>query len=443
MNLKLKEKLFFYLARNFDSMDYPPIILWKDIKRKSVIEAWRRRAARIVKGAVDYPGLYVHIPYCQTKCFFCKFRVRVGNAPGILNQYLKCLKGEIEEFSKPLKGVFFKTLYLAGGTPSILSASQLDELYCLLEKKYNVSETSQRLIEATPATLSAEKIKVLKKHKVNRLTIGIQSMDKHLLARINRNNQTAAMIRDSYKNARRAGIDIINVDLVAGIPGQSIESFSRDVDLVLGLRPDAVHIFAYEEEDLVIFYKMGERMTGPDRVKRDEMMALADVKIRKDGYHSYKGESYLLSPQAANFQLQLRYLANGTLLGLGAEALSYIPGYYAYENSKLEQYLRLRSKGEAPPYLNGYPLNMVETRTNYIINNIRDGLDKAMFRRLYGVDFDKTYQKEIGALRQLGRLEEKNVRVRLAVKSDLEFRAYSKFFFSPAVINELKDKATK
>ena len=128
MNLKLKEKLFFYLARNFDSMDYPPIILWKDIKRKSVIEAWRRRAARIVKGAVDYPGLYVHIPYCQTKCFFCKFRVRVGNAPGILNQYLKCLKGEIEEFSKPLKGVFFKTLYLAGGTPSILSASQLDEL---------------------------------------------------------------------------------------------------------------------------------------------------------------------------------------------------------------------------------------------------------------------------------------------------------------------------
>jgi oxygen-independent coproporphyrinogen-3 oxidase len=443
MNLKLKEKLFLYLARNFDSMDYPPIILWKDVKRESIKKAWQQRAGQILSGALDYPGLYVHIPYCQTKCFFCKFRVRVGNAPGILEQYLKCLINEIEEFSPILKKVPFKTVYLAGGTPTILSASQLDRLYALLEKKYNLRAASERLIEATPGTLSPEKLKVLKKHGVTRLTIGIQSLDKELMVKINRANQTKDMVLDTYNGARKAGIEIINIDLVAGIPGQTKESFLKDVDFVLKLRPDAIHIFAYEEEGLVIFYAMGKRINDDDRARRDEMIETADRKIRKYGYRAYKGESYLLSPKAANFQLQLRYLVNGSLLGLGAEALSYIPDQYSYENSKLETYLEYRSKGMYPPFLNGYPLNKEETRANYILNNIRDGLDKRMFRQIYGIDFDKACRKQVDCLTRLGKIQENRGRIRINAASDLEFKTYSKFFFTPQVIRKLKTKVAQ
>jgi len=438
MNFRQKEKLFKYLARHFDSMDYPPIILWKPIKRELIKKAWRHRVKKIINGALDYPGLYIHIPYCQTKCFFCKFKVRVGNSGKMLNRYLKYLKNEIEEFSPLLKKVPFKTLYLAGGTPTIFSAHQLDALFTLLEEKFNLIETSQRLIEATPATLSLEKLRVLKKHGINRLTIGIQVLDKKLLTAINRRNQTEKTVRSCYNQARQVGIKIINIDLVVGLPGQTAASFLKDVNFVLQLRPDAIHIFSYEEENLVIFYMMGKRITDKDRTKRDQMLELADGEIRKYGYRSYRGEAYLLSPGAANFQFQYRYSVNGSLLGLGAEALSYIPGYYAYENFKTEEYLNYGDKDQFPPYLNGYPLNKDETCTNYIINNIRDGLDKTIFRRLYRVDFNKTFRKEINFLKRLGILQESRERIKLIARNDFEFRTYSKFFFSPRIIKELK-----
>ena len=426
MNLIQKEKLFKYLARHFDSMDYPPIILWQPVKRESLKKAWRHRAKKILNGALDYPGLYVHIPYCQTKCFFCKFKVRsIGHSGKMLGRYLKYLKSEIEEFSPLFKGVPFKTLYLAGGTPTVFSSRQLDDLLSLLKKKFNLKETSQRLIEATPATLSWEKLKVLKKHQINRLTIGIQVLDQKLLAAINRKNQTEEMVRSCYNQARKVGIEIINIDLVAGLPGQTAASFLKDVNFVLQLRPEAIHIFSYEEEDSVIFCMMGKRITDKDRIKRDQMLELADGEIRKHGYRSYRSEAYLLSPQAANFQFQYRYSVNGSLLGLGAEALSYIPGYYAYENSKIEEY-------------KGYPLNNAETRLNYVINNVRNGLDKKMFLKIYGLDFNKTFSKEINSLRRLGRLQENRERIGLIAKSDFEFRTYSKFFFSPRIIEKLK-----
>ena len=438
MNTRKKEKLFRYLARYFDSMDYPPILLWKNIPGGRIKSAWRRRAREILKGALDYPALYVHIPYCQTKCFFCKFRVRVANSAAILDHYLKCLYQEIEELSPLLKGVTFTTLYLGGGTPTILTAPQTDKLLTLLEKRFNLENTRQRLIEATPATLSPEKLRVLKQHGINRLTIGIQILDRDLLIKINRRNQTPEMVERIYKQARKAKIEYINVDLVVGLPEQTRESFLKDVNFVLRLRPDAIHIFAYEEEDLVIFYQMGKRLTDKDRQERDEMYALADQEIIKSGYRAYKGESYLLSPQAANYQFLLRYRVNGSMLGLGAKALSYIPGYYAYQNAQIEEYLEYRGKGKYPPYVSGYPLNKAETRTNYIINNIRGGLDTQLFHKIYGVDFRKIYAKEIEILKKLNRWQEKGDRVRIRADSDEEFRTYSKFFFSPTVIARLQ-----
>ncbi|MFA5095732.1 MAG: radical SAM protein, partial [Candidatus Omnitrophota bacterium] len=331
MNFNSKEKLFSYLARNYDSMDYPPILLYGKVGRGRIRRAWRGRVAQIRKGATDYPALYVHVPYCQTKCFFCKFRVRVANSPRLTGQYLKCLKGEIEELSPIFRKAGFKTMYLAGGTPTILSEPQLEELLSLLEKKFDLSATCQRLVEATPATLSLKKLKILKKHGINRLTIGVQSLDDGLLARMNRKNQNREMVSRVYTQARQVGIERINIDLVVGIPGQSKESFLSDVDYVLKMRPDALHIFAYEEEELVIFYKMGKRINDADRARRDEMFSIADRKIIKSGYRTYKGESYILSMPAANYQFLLRYHANGSLLGLGAKALSYIPGHYAYQ----------------------------------------------------------------------------------------------------------------
>lgn len=439
MNIEKKEKLFKYLAKHFDSMYYPPIMIWRKIKRELIKEGWRRRTEEISEGTIDYPSLYIHIPYCQTKCFFCKFITRVGNFQGVLARYLKCLKEEIEEFSPIFKKIPFKTLYLAGGTPTIFSASQLDTLFNILEKRFNLKETFQRLIESTPATLSEEKLKILKKHGINRLTIGIQVLNKELLSLINRKNQTEEMVKESFFRARELGIEIINLDLVAGLPGQTNEIFLKDLDFVLGLRPDALHIYPYEEEESVIFYKMGKRLKANDRIKRDEMFRLADTEIRKHGYQPYRNEPYLLSWQASNFYFQFRDLYNSSILGLGAMAESYIPYRYVYQNSGLDEYLNFRLKKYFSLYLNGYPLNKNETLINYIINNIRAGLDKKKFFKLFNLDFDKAFYRELESLRKLKRLEEDKEGIKLVAKNDFEFRTYSKFFFSPRIIKELRE----
>lgn len=443
MNIQEKIKLFKYLAKHYDSMDYPPIILWRSLGRERIKEGWEKRVKEILKGEIDCPGLYVHIPYCQTKCFFCKFRVRAGNSSQLHSRYLRSLKAEIHDISPLVKKLSFRTLYLGGGTPTIFSDEQLEDLLSTLEKRFNLKETTQRLIESTPATLSMKKFRILKKYGFNRITIGVQVTDKKILTAINRRNQTRDMVKECFGQARKAGIEIINIDLVAGLPGQSTESFLHDVRFILKMRPDALHLFPYEEEELVIFYRIGKKLTDQDRARRDKMLEQADHEILKHGYRSYTNEPYLLSPQAANFQFQYRYCYNGSLLGLGAEALSYIPNHYVYENAKLEEYLACWSRGKSPRHCNGYPINRDETRLNYILNNIRHGLNKNIFFRLYGLDFHKTYREETEALKKLNRLEDDAEKIKLIAGDDAEFRAYSKFFFSPGIIKELNGKIKK
>lgn len=443
MDINDKIRLFKTLARNFDSMDYPPIQLWRPVGRRRIRQGWLQRTREVRSGEADCPGLYVHIPYCQAKCFFCKFRVRAGNSQALHSRYLSCLNREIREFAPLVRGLSFKTLYLGGGTPTILSAEQLDRLFSVLERNFNLSETAQRLIESTPATLSREKFRILKKHGFDRITIGVQVTDPRLLVSINRRNQTLKMVEDSFRQAREAGIETVNTDLVAGLPGQTASSFLKDVRLMLKMRPDALHLFPYEEEELVIYYMTGRRLTHAGRVRRDRMLRLADREILKRGYRPFRSEPYLLSPRAANLQFQYRYLYNGSLLGLGAEALSYIPDHFSYENSKLEEYLEFWSKKKAPPFLNGHALDRKETRLNYVLNNIRAGLDCRSYFRRYGLEFKKEYQRELEELAGIGRIREEGERITLSAGDDLEFRAYSKFFYTPAVMKRLGKKAER
>jgi oxygen-independent coproporphyrinogen-3 oxidase len=234
------------------------------------------------------------------------------------------------------------------------------------------------------------------------------------------------MVRDIFFKARKIGIEIINIDLVAGLPGQTVKSFLKDLNFILKLKPDAIHLYPYEEEDLVVFYRIGKKLKPKDKILKNKMLKLADKKIKEYGYQHYRNEPYLLSSKAANLQFQFRYFSNGSLLGLGAEALSYIPNHFAYENSKLEEYLNYKSRKDFPRYLNGHPLTKKETQLNYVLNNIRAGINKKNFFELYGLNFDKVFGEEIDSLQKIRKIEENGQKIRLVAKNNFEFRTYSK-----------------
>ena len=437
MNHKEKETFFISLAKKFEVMDYPPASIWKMITRDRIKEGWRTRIKEIIRGEIDYPGLYIHVPYCRSKCFYCRYISHVCNHPRMISPYLKYLRRELEDFSPLFKKVSFKTLYIGGGTPTVLSASQLNSLLGYLEKQFNLGATLQRIIESTPFELSSEKLNVLKKHGVNRLTIGIQTADKMLMKLTNRTIQSRKIIRDAFARVRSVGIKYINSDLIAGFPGQDTASFLRDVDFVLSLRPSAIHIYPYRENEHVIFYKSGKRINDEDKKGTAIMLELADKRIKDCGYRHFRNEPYLLTPEAANFQMQFRYL-NGSLLGLGAGALSYIPNYYSYHNPVLNDYLSTAIKGKLPSFLEGYKLSRKASLINYVMNNIRPGIDKERYSSIFGSEFDDDFRDEITSLRMLNRLEEDGRKTKLIAANDFEFKVYSKFFYSTRVIKEIQ-----
>lgn len=442
MNLKEKEKFFISLAKDFEVMDYPPVTVWRMIKRECIREGWRKRVKEILRGEKDYPGLYFHIPYCRSKCFYCRYISRICTSPRTVSPYLRCLRQEIEDFAPLFKRVSFKTLYLAGGTPTILSPHQLNDLFSFLEKKFNLRETYQRIIESTPFELSAEKLKVLKKFRFDRLTIGIQTADSKLTKLTNRRIQSRKIIKEAFIRAKSAGIKYINSDLIVGFPGQGTSSFLKDVDFLLGLRPSAIHLYPYRENEHVIFYKMGKRISEEDKKRAEAMLVLADRKIKSCGYRQYRNEPYLLTPEAANFQMQFRYL-NSSLLGFGAGALSYIPNQYAYHNPVLDDYLSSCLKEKFPRFLEGYRLSKKAGMINYVMNNIRPGIDKKMYFNLFGSEFDSDFREEVESLRRLNRLEESGGKVKLIANSNFEYKVYSKFFYSPKVIKEIQNHLKK
>jgi len=442
MNIKEKES-FFKKISHLDSRYYPHISIWdKDIKERELKKNWRKRIKETLKGDKNWPGLYVHIPFCLTKCFFCQFVTRIVSSSSDLCQYLECLKKEIDFFSPLFKNVRFSTLYLAGGTPTILSSSQLDWLFSLLEKKFNLENTIQRIIESTPSTLDEEKLEIIKKHKFNRLTIGIQTTDRRLLKKVNRPFQTKNMIKKIFKISRKIGIKILNIDLLIGMPYQTRKSFFSTLKFIISLKPEAIHIFPYKDENETIFKKIGVVLKEKNIIERKKTFEAAEKILRRVGYKSFKHEPFLLTPMASNLQLQFCYKPE-SLLGLGSGALSYIPYHLAYINSSLSEYMKIK---ERPIIRKGYFIDKEETIRYYVIEHIREGLDLKKFENIFLIKFSDIFKKEIKELKKVNRLEIKNGIVKLKVKNDYEakddvdFRTYSRFFYSQKVIEKLKKK---
>jgi len=433
----MKEKVFKYLAKISDDRFYPPNILQKETGEEIVYKGWRKRVAEVLnKDIADNFNLYIHIPYCQTYCRFCRFSIKVTNSKKELGEYLELLKRETKRLSPIFKKIEFKTIYLGGGTPTIFSTRQLGDLFKTLEDNFNVGKTVQRIIEATPLTLSKDKLELLRKYNFDRLTIGIQTVDQKLVKKINRDGQTKKAVEEVVLEARKKGIRSINMDLLGGLPEQTVESFLDSLKFILKLKPEALHIYSYKEEDAIPFCRMGVRVTEKEKNSRKEMFFLADKLIRETGYRSYRNEPYLLSPWAANMQWQA-VQAGGSLLGIGAGAESYIPNNFYYENPILKEYSARNN------FKRAVAISKEETMANYALNNIRTGVERKRFSKVFRSDFDKIFGKEIAYLKKRGKISDDGEAVKFNAKNNHDFRVYSKIFFSDKNIKKIEEATKK
>lgn len=204
--------------------------------------------APILKEATDDTySLYISIPFCPSRCSYCSFvshDITSKRAKDILPVYVDRLCEELCCIAQKMAGtgLALTTVYFGGGTPTILSAGQLDQICTAVEKNFDLSRLKEYTVEAgRPDTIDREKLRTLRRHRVTRISINPQTLNDEVLAGIGRKH-TAQQIIDCFEMAREEGFDDINMDLIAGLPGETVESFSRTVDRIIALNPENVTV---------------------------------------------------------------------------------------------------------------------------------------------------------------------------------------------------------
>lgn len=238
----------------------------------------------------DGVSLYIGIPFCPTRCLYCSF-VTCGTrqAARLIDKYVEMLRREISYTSQILKseGARIETVYIGGGTPTTLSAQLLDELITHLYNECDLSDCKEFTVEAgRPDTVTREKLEVLKKHKVTRISINPQTMNEESLKIIGRAH-TPRQIVDAVALARECGFDNINMDVIAGLPGENLDMFKKTLSEVEELSPEntTVHVMSIKRSSRLHEYLRDYELSDGDTVA--EMVDFAYEYLKGTGKHPY------------------------------------------------------------------------------------------------------------------------------------------------------------
>ena len=283
-------------------------------------------------------GLYIHIPFCKQKCKYCDFASFAGRERRI-GAYLRAL--EKEASSSPL--FTFETLYVGGGTPSLLSVTQIKKLAGIISSFFGpIKNFEESTFEANPESLTEEKLAVLKEAGFNRLSMGLQSFNDNELKMLGRVH-TAAQFLEAYENARKAGFTNINVDLIAGLPNQKLEDFLDSLKHLFALSPEHISVYGLQIEEGTPFFEQG---IVCDQLLMRQMLEHTHDFLTENGYHHYEISNYAKPGFEARHNTH--YWQNGEYVGLGSAAVSYVGGVRYQNTPNLADYITRMENGQSP-----------------------------------------------------------------------------------------------
>ena len=277
-------------------------------------------------------SLYVHVPFCAQKCAYCAFFSEASSGD-LINRYVSALVSEMQLVADDLRP---RTIFFGGGTPSLLNLRQWQIIFAAMER-FNLLGAEEFTVECNPATVSLEKARLLREHGVNRISMGVQSLDEDLLERLGRVH-TREMVFKSFEILRRAGFDNLNLDLMFAIPGQTMEAWRETLDEAIALGSE--HLSSYEviyEEDTPLFMQLKARKFETDEDLACAMYEELVEHASAAGFNQYEVANFArdetLNSQFSTFNLptfacrhNLNYWRGGSFYGLGPSATGYVRG---------------------------------------------------------------------------------------------------------------------
>jgi len=317
---------YFPMDGPFQNYTYFPKAPLSEVK-----DCWKTTLRLIREGrAPKEVGVYVHWPFCLSRCSYCFCSMRVPNSAAETARYAAALESELRALSPLFERTSVGSLWLGGGTPTFMSADELDRLLSRLRASFALEPGAQVYVEASPATLSPAKVEVLLKHGVNRVTLGLQSLDGSVTAATGRRLQTREAAERAFELVAGRGM-LVDLDLMMGLEGQSKLSFLKDLAWVLRRRPDVLHLFAFDPRPQTLFSIRGKKQTGRTRGELRVLMELADRAVRAGGYRVSRLDPETLAPDCPEERQDSAARRLGaSVLGLGASAVSHAFGSARY-----------------------------------------------------------------------------------------------------------------
>ena len=353
---------------------------------------------------------YVHIPFCTQICYYCDFsKVFIKNQP--VDAYLQALIREFERYDiKQLR-----TLYIGGGTPTAITAQQLDYLLTNLTKNLDLSVLEEFTIEANPGDLTEDKIEVLKQSAVNRVSLGVQTFNDKQLKQIGRSHNEA-QIYDTIASLKEAGFDNISIDLIYALPGQTMSDVKENVAKALAL--DIPHLSLYSlilEHHTVFMNKMRRgKLNLPQEDLEAEMFDYIITENEKNGFEHYEISNF--TKPGFESRHNLMYWDNAEYYGVGAGASGYIAGVRYRNQGPIQHYLKAVSEGNAR--LSEEVLTKEEMMEEELFLGLRkkSGVSIAKFEERFGISFEERYGQVVAELRQQGLLVPDDEMIRMTKK---------------------------
>ena len=265
-------------------------------------------------------GLYIHIPFCRSKCEYCDFCSFVPNNKAVVEHYTDALLLQMEDWREKCKPYEIDSVYIGGGTPTYLDLPHLQRIIEGVYRNFKVKKNAEFSIEANPATVELEDLRRLRRLGVNRLSIGMQSAVPGELKALGRTH-TVAESEQAFNDARRAGFDNISIDLMYGIPEQSVDYFMQTLSIVASRAPEHISLYALKIEDGTPFARRRETLALPGEDAEYDMYMRAVDYLDARGYKRYEISNF--SVPGYESKHNLKYWHCDEYLGLGASAHSY------------------------------------------------------------------------------------------------------------------------
>jgi oxygen-independent coproporphyrinogen III oxidase len=343
-------------------------------------------------------GLYIHIPFCLSKCPYCDF---VSFETADAQKYIAALNVEIEDYGQAGQQKV-DTIFFGGGTPTSIEPIYIESVLNAIHTYFSVAQTAEITIEANPGTVSLNHLKAYKKMGINRISFGLQSANDHeleTLGRVHRFNDFEV----SFSDARKAGFENINVDLMFGLPNQSITSFKTTLEIVINVKPEHISCYSLKIEKKTPYYKdyYGSPALPSEDDERD-MYHLASNSLKDQGYIHYETSNF--AKKGYHCKHNLKYWTQIPYFGFGVSAHSLFftqaGKHVRYSNTSDYDLYISQLKNNEMPVLETQTLSEKDMMDEYIMLNLRlnTGIVFDDYNKAFDADFENDFKTKIDAL---------------------------------------------